>query len=95
MMVALSDAQSIAVLVGAATAATTTLGTLLLQVMTYRAGRRRDEKLETIGRNVDGLSEAKAAAAKELGIAEGKVTGIATERHDPHVKPPTGRAPKS
>ncbi len=86
-MVAISDAQSIAILIGAATTAITTLGTLLLQIRQAFKGRERDEKIAQVHDLVNGQSE-KLQAAIQLGsFADGKAAGVTQERDRPQTEP--------
>ena len=82
-----SDAQAIALLIGAATTAIATLGAFYLQVLSFRAGLRRDLKLAEVHTLVNGQSEALREAVGEKAFTAGRAAGQADERHDPHANP--------
>lgn len=78
-------AQDIAILIGATTTGITVIGSFVLQVMSFRAGRQRDAKLAQVHDLVNGQSEAIKKAIGESSFAEGHAAGVLEERDDPHV----------
>lgn len=98
------DWQGFGIAVGAIAAAVPIVGGFVLQVLDridkkHREldAQRREQKIDQIGKNVDGLTEHAVAMALRTGTAEGHAKGVADERANPQVSglliadpPPTG-----
>lgn len=86
------DAQSIAVLLTAATGAVASGVTIYIQLQTFRrlvsSAAVRDAKLDVLHTLVNGQSEKMNALSKSVGVAEGVVIGVEQERAAPMVPAP-------